>query len=71
MVTVSGVTPCVSVKLLVSGPIVQLACALTSTGLLDPEIVAKALKVTVPPFVGVGDRIQIDTRTGEYLSRAK
>ena len=29
----------------------QLACALTSTGVLDPEIVAKAWKVVVPPFM--------------------
>jgi len=29
------------------------------------------LKINVPPFVGVGEMVQIDTRTGEYLSRAK
>ncbi|CAN5343195.1 elongation factor P [soil metagenome] len=31
----------------------------------------KGLKITVPPFVGIGEMIAIDTRTGEYLSRAK
>jgi len=25
----------------------------------------------VPLFINVGDKIQIDTRTGEYLGRAK
>src|SRR5262245_15496817 len=29
------------------------------------------LEVQVPPFVDAGEVIQIDTRTGEYLSRAK
>jgi hypothetical protein len=25
----------------------------------------------VPPFVGIGEMIAVDTRSGEYLSRAK
>ena len=29
------------------------------------------LKVTVPPFISIGDVVSVDTRTGEYLSRAK
>lgn len=29
------------------------------------------LKVSVPPFVKEGERIRIDTRTGEYLERVK
>lgn len=29
------------------------------------------LKISVPPFIGVGEIVQVDTRTGEYLSRAK
>jgi elongation factor P len=29
------------------------------------------LTITVPPFVNIGDAVQIDTRTGEYLGRAK
>jgi len=29
------------------------------------------LKVTVPPFVGPGEKIRIDTRTGEYVERVK
>ena len=28
-----------------------------------------ALAVNVPLFVEIGDKIKIDTRTGEYLSR--
>lgn len=29
------------------------------------------LELLVPPFIEVGERVQIDTRTGEYLGRAK
>ena len=29
------------------------------------------IKVTVPPFIAIGEVVQIDTRTGEYMSRAK
>ncbi|MFO0809589.1 MAG: elongation factor P [Gemmataceae bacterium] len=29
------------------------------------------LKIQVPPFIAIGEMLQIDTRTGEYLSRAK
>jgi elongation factor P len=28
------------------------------------------LKIQVPPFIAVGEVVQVDTRTGEYLSRA-
>ncbi|HOA75908.1 MAG TPA: elongation factor P, partial [Phycisphaerae bacterium] len=28
-------------------------------------------KIKVPPFVENGDRVRVDTRTGEYLERAK
>jgi elongation factor P len=29
------------------------------------------LKVQVPPFIGIGELIKVDTRTGEYLERVK
>jgi elongation factor P len=29
------------------------------------------LKIKVPPFVAIGEGVAVDTRTGEYLSRAK
>lgn len=29
------------------------------------------LKVQVPPFIGPGEKIRIDTRTGEYVERVK
>ena len=43
----------------------------TAAAQYKPAILETGLKVTVPPFINVGEVIQIDTRTGEYLSRAK
>ena len=42
----------------------------TSTGASKPATVETGAQVSVPLFVNQGDRIKIDTRTGEYLSRA-
>lgn len=42
----------------------------TATGATKPCTVETGAKVMVPLFVNQGDRIKIDTRTGEYLSRA-
>lgn len=42
----------------------------TAQGATKPAIVETGAQVNVPLFVNQGDRIKIDTRTGEYLSRA-
>jgi len=34
-----------------------------------PAVTETGLKITVPPFVGAGDLVEIDTRTGEYAAR--
>lgn len=41
----------------------------TATGATKPAIVETGAQVLVPLFVEIGDKIKIDTRTGEYLSR--
>ena len=41
----------------------------TATGANKPAIVETGAQVAVPLFVDQGDKIKIDTRTGEYLSR--
>ena len=41
----------------------------TATGATKPAIVETGAKVMVPVFVNQGEKIKIDTRTGEYLSR--
>lgn len=43
----------------------------TATNTLKPAIVETGASVQVPLFLETGDRIKIDTRTGEYLERAK
>ena len=41
----------------------------TATGATKPAIVETGAQVLVPLFVNQGDKIKIDTRTSEYLSR--
>ena len=41
----------------------------TATGATKPATVETGATVSVPLFVSQGDKIKIDTRTGEYLSR--
>ncbi len=41
----------------------------TATGATKPAIVETGATVLVPLFVNQGDRISIDTRTGDYLKR--
>ena len=43
----------------------------TATNVTKPAIVETGAEVKVPLFINPGDRIKIDTRTGEYLERAK
>ncbi len=43
----------------------------TAAAQYKPAILETGLKISVPPFVNQGDVIQVDTRTGEYLARAK
>ena len=42
----------------------------TATGATKPATLESGLKVTVPLFVQQGDKIKVDTRTGEYIERA-
>jgi elongation factor P len=43
----------------------------TAAAQYKPATLETGLKITVPPFVSAGEVVQVDTRTGEYLSRAK
>lgn len=42
----------------------------TATGATKPAIVETGAQIAVPLFLEVGEKVKIDTRTGEYLSRA-
>ena len=35
-----------------------------------PAVLESGVSVRVPLFVNVGDRVRVDTRSGEYVSRA-
>ena len=43
----------------------------TATNVTKPATVETGAEIKVPLFINEGDRIKIDTRTGEYLERAK
>jgi elongation factor P len=43
----------------------------TAAAQYKPAELETGFKVTVPPFIGIGEMILVDTRSGEYLSRAK
>jgi elongation factor P len=43
----------------------------TAAAQYKPATLETGAKVTVPPFISVGDVIKVDTRDGSYLSRAK
>ncbi len=43
----------------------------TATNQYKDATLENGLKVQVPPFVGPGEKVRIDTRTGEYVERVK
>ena len=43
----------------------------TATGANKPATVETGTEIKVPLFINPGDRIKIDTRSGEYLERCK
>ena len=43
----------------------------TATNVTTPATPEPGAEVKVPLFINEGDKIQIDTRPGEYLGRAK
>ena len=43
----------------------------TATNTTKPAVLETGAEIKVPLFINIGDMIRIDTRTGEYLERAK
>jgi len=43
----------------------------TATNVTKPAKVDTGAEVLVPNFVETGDKIKVDTRTGEYIERVK
>lgn len=43
----------------------------TATNTLKPATIDTGAEIKVPLFIGTGDKIKVDTRTGEYAERLK
>jgi elongation factor P len=43
----------------------------TSGKVMKPATISTGMELPVPLFVEIGDKIEIDTRTGEYKNRVK
>lgn len=43
----------------------------TATGATKPATLETGLVINVPLFINIGDSLKLDTRTGEYVERAK
>jgi elongation factor P len=43
----------------------------TATNTLKPATLDNGAEVRVPLFCNVGDKVKVDTRTGEYVERVK
>lgn len=43
----------------------------TASASYKPAVTSTGLTVKVPPFINIGDKIKIDTRTNEYVERVK
>jgi elongation factor P len=58
----------VELEIVDTPPVIRSA---TATNQNKEAILETGAKVRVPPFLEKGERVRIDTRTGEYLERAK
>jgi elongation factor P len=58
----------VELKVVETAPSVKGA---TAAAQYKPATLETGLEITVPPFIGIGEMVQVDTRTGDYLGRAK
>jgi elongation factor P len=58
----------VDLKVVDAPPVVRGA---TATNQTKEATLETGLRVRVPPFIEIGEELRIDTRTGEYLERAK
>jgi len=43
----------------------------TAAAQYKPATLETGLKITVPPFISIGEKVQVDTTTGKYLGRVK
>jgi elongation factor P len=43
----------------------------TASSSYKPAIANNGVRIMIPPYMGVGERIVVDTTTGEYVRRAE
>jgi elongation factor P len=43
----------------------------TATNVMKPAVLETGAEIKVPLFINIGDKIRVDTRSGEYLERCK
>jgi len=43
----------------------------SATNIYKPAVLENGLKIKVPLFIKKGEKIKVDTRTGEYIERVK
>lgn len=58
----------VTLEVIEAPPVVKGA---TATNQMKDVVLETGVKVRVPPFIAAGERVNVDTRTGEYIERAK
>lgn len=58
----------VALEVVEAPPVVKGA---TATNQLKDVVLETGLKIRVPPFIDKGTKVNVDTRTGEYIDRAK
>ncbi len=58
----------VDLKVVETPPVVKGA---TATNQNKTATLETGIKVQVPPFVGVGETVRVDTRSGEYVERVR
>lgn len=65
-----GITPAPIIELTVTETQPEMRGA-TASNSPKPAVCETGLKLTVPPFVKEGERIRVDTATGQYIERVK
>ena len=63
-----GVPHVVELTITDTPPVVKGA---TATNQLKEAVLETGAKIRVPPFLDIGEAVRVDTRTGEYVERAK
>jgi elongation factor P len=42
----------------------------TASGSYKPAVASNGMRILIPPYMTAGERVLVDTETGEYMRRA-